>query len=781
MNNYYELPTITLRGIVIFPGTTLELEISRKKSLLALMNASENEQKIFLVTQKDSRDEDPSEDQLYDIGVIAEVVKTSYSGDKTLSITLITQEAAKKEDMDNSGKFPVADVEVISQIQLEDNKENDVILRTATDLFHNYVALNSNIDNDTVFEALEMKEDKCELINYMSNIIIADYKLKQKILSEPDPKEKLLLIIEILKNEIETLKLVEEIGLGIKHKMDKEHKEYVLREYIRLANSELDKIGKSNKEVDDYIKKIKKLNLKKEAEKTLIKECKRLNKMIVESQEASVIRGYLDTCLSLPWKKRTNDSLNLKKALKILNEDHYSLEKVKERVIELLAVRKLSNTIKGQVICLVGPPGVGKTSIAKSLAKAMHRKYVRVALGGVKDESEIRGHRRTYVASMPGRIIDAISKAKSKNPVLLLDEIDKLSSSYNGDPTSALLEVLDIEQNSSFHDHFIDVPFDLSETIFITTANDISEIPKPLLDRMDVITLSSYTPEEKFHIARRHLLPKQMKKCKIDNKMFKISDEAIRMIIDNYIRDAGVRGLERIIQKLLRKTAKIIVEGKMKKVHIKKSNINQFLGPQRYNIDKDEIDEIGIVKGLAWTCVGGEMLPIEAIIMHGDNKLDATGSLGDVMIESAQIALSFIRSHSNILGLSKDFFKKHDIHIHAPEGAIPKDGPSAGVTMATALISSICKIPVRSDTAMTGEITLHGKVLPIGGLKEKTMAAYKSGIKNVIIPRKNEPDLEEIDSIVKKNVNFILADSLKDVFSNSLVLSKEQQENIEKM
>ena len=565
----------------------------------------------------------------------------------------------------------------------------------------------------------------------------------------------------------------EDIAKRAKERIDESQREYFLREQLKVIESEIGVEDDDYAETENLREKVLELHLSEENEKTLLKECDRLERMPYGSQEATVMRTYIETCLELPWNTSTQEKIDILSARKTLDENHYGLKKVKENILENLAIRKLSPDIKGQILCLVGPPGVGKTSIAQSVAQAINRKCQRIALGGVKDESEIRGHRRTYIASMPGRIINAIKAAGVNNPVLVLDEIDKLGNDYKGDPTSALLEVLDSEQNNKFYDHYIDMPFDLSKVMFITTANDQSMIPAPLLDRMDVITLDSYTREEKFHIAKEHLIPKQMKNCRITKKMFKIADEAIYMLIDGYTREAGVRSLERRIIELLRKAAIMFVEGEAKSLTVTPKKLEKLIGPIKYKTEKaQKSPEVGIVTGLAWTSVGGETLPIEVAVMNGTGKIELTGSLGDVMQESAKAAVTCIRTMSDKLEIEEDFYKKYDIHIHAPEGAVPKDGPSAGITMATAVASALTKRPVKPNIAMTGEITLRGKVLPIGGLKEKSMAAYRFGVDTVIFPEDNKSDISEIDEQVKNSINFVPVSSISQVLSLALENTK---------
>ncbi|MCD7773538.1 MAG: endopeptidase La, partial [Ruminococcus sp.] len=597
---------------------------------------------------------------------------------------------------------------------------------------------------------------------------------KQRLLELKTVGEKLNELVLILSNEIEVLALESQIQSQVNEQIDQNQKEYYLREQLRAIHKELGEDEEIEDEIHNYNQKIESLDLVDEVREKLTSEVKRLAKMPASSQEASVIRGYLDTCLELPWNTKTEDTTDIARAQKILDRDHYGLKKVKERILENLSVRALSKDVKGQIICLYGPPGVGKTSIAKSVAEALGRKYVQVSLGGVKDESDIRGHRKTYIGSMPGRIMAAIKQAGTKNPVILLDEIDKMSNDFRGDPSSAMLEVLDSEQNKEFRDHFIELPFDLSEVLFITTANNLDTVQPPLLDRMEVIELTSYTREEKFNIAKRHLIPKQVKKNGLNGSMIRFSNDVIYELIDSYTREAGVRKLERAIASLCRKAAKEIVEGNARRVSFTASNIEKFSGPKKYlpDIVSDEA-QIGVVNGLAWTSVGGVIMPLEALVMDGKGNVTLTGSLGDVMKESAQIAVSYARSVADRFNIDKSFYSNKDIHIHAPEGAVPKDGPSAGVTMITAMISALSGIKVRSDVAMTGEITLRGKVLPIGGLREKTMVAYKVGIKTVIIPSANKPDLEEVDEVVRSSINFVYARTIDDVLDVALVKSDE--------
>lgn len=763
------LPVMSLRGLVLFPDMMLNFDIGRKKSILALNEAMSKDQTVFFVTQKDMRDDDPSVDHLYSIGTIAKVRQVLRQPGNVVRVLVEGKHRAKIKNMLSEDPFLMAEIELCKQDALDSSLRSDALIRKTRELFEEYVKVSPQMPPDLIMEVRSCNNPG-DLADYIASNIALEHHDKQSILSEINPIKRLDKLTVLLSNELGILSLEEDINTKLKDRIDKNQKEYYLREQMKVISEELGEGDNPQAEAEELRKKIKSMKLDDKISESLLKECDRLFKMPYGSHEANVIRSYIDTCLELPWNKKSKENINLEKAKKILDKDHYGLDEVKNRILESLAVRKLAPDIKGQIICLVGPPGVGKTSIAKSIARSIGRKYVRVALGGIKDESDIRGHRRTYIGAMPGRIMASIKTVGTKNPLMLLDEIDKLSNDFHGDPTAALLEVLDAEQNNTFFDHYIDLPFDLSDVFFITTANDYNAIPAPLMDRMEVITLSSYTHEEKFNIAKKHLLPKQLKKHGINGKMLRITDKALHEIISGYTREAGVRTLERTIASLIRKSAKILVSGEKNRVVIDLCDLEPMLGPQKY---KDSIvnkkSEVGVTNGLAWTSVGGETMPIEVALMPGTGKIELTGSLGDVMKESAHIAISYIRSHCDELMVKSDFYKNYDIHIHAPEGAIPKDGPSAGVTMATSMLSSLLNKPVRCDVAMTGEITLRGKVLPIGGLKEKTMAAYRAGLKTVIIPQENSPDLANIDPVVKNSLEFILADRLETVFKNALV------------
>lgn len=764
-----KMPILVLRGLVLFPQMVLHFDVGRDKSILALNQVMSGDRKIFLVAQKDIRDDEPKADGLYKVGVVAQVKQIIKSQGGTWRVLVEGMYRAKLLEV--VGEAPYFEGVILSfPLKNSRNLKSamcDALMRTVKDLFEEYCYLTPRMPRDLVVNAL-VSEDPVHLAEYIAGNMQMEVEDKQAILSQSDPLKRLEILANVLESENEILSLEADIQEKVKGQIDKNQKEYYLREQLKAISGELGE-DDPQEETQDYSGKIKKLKLDEEISQKLQKEVDKLSRLPSNSNEAGVIRGYLDTVLDLPWNKNTVDKIDLKKAKALLDKEHYGMVKIKERILELLAVRKLAPEIKGQIICLVGPPGVGKTSIARSIAKSLGRKYVRLSLGGVRDESDIRGHRKTYIGAMPGRIINAVKLAGSSNPLMLLDEVDKLGSDYRGDPSAALLEVLDSEQNHAFRDHFIEVPFDLSEVLFIATANTLDTIPAPLLDRMEVIQLSSYTREEKFQIGKTYLLPKQMKRHGLNAAKVKIANDAIYALLDNYTREAGVRNLERELASLLRKAAKHIVAGETKKVVITNDNIVEFLGPRKFKPEQiQSYDEVGLVNGLAWTSVGGEMLQVEASILDGSGKIELTGSLGDVMKESAHAAISYIRAHWDKYGVEHDFYKTRDVHIHVPEGAVPKDGPSAGVTICTALVSALSGIPVHRDVAMTGEITLRGRVLPIGGLKEKTMAAYRAGIKTVVIPVENEPDLAEIDPVVREHIDFITADKIDSVLNVAL-------------
>lgn len=763
------LPVLPLRGMVVFPKSVIHFDVGRKQSITAINRAMKDDQLIFLTAQKDPVVNDPKHIDLYSIGVVAKIIQVLKQPDDVTRVVLEGKYRAKLVSPVFDSKLMVAELMPLSEKIMPITAADAAMIRSVKNQFEKYLDVTAKMPPDIIFKVALCKYPG-ELADYIASTMYLDYQTKQSILEILDPAERLDTVLDVLIDETYITQLEREIEIKAKSRIDENQQIYFLREQKRAIEEQLGEEDDPSADAEDYADQIEKLHLEQKTEEVLLKECRKLMKMPYGSQEASVIRTYLDTVLDLPWHKSTDDKIVLPKIRKELDKTHYGLEKIKDRIIEQLAVRKLSDKQKGQVICFVGPPGVGKTSIAQSIAKAIGRNSQRIALGGVKDEAEIRGHRRTYIGSIPGRIMTAIQNAGSNNPLLILDEIDKLASDYKGDPTSALLEVLDIEQNSKFVDHYIDVPFDLSNVMFITTANDMSMIPAPLLDRMEIIEINSYTREEKFHIAKKHLIPKQLDLCGFSSKELKFTQKAIYSLIDFYTRESGVRNLEREIASLMRKCAVKKLDGEADSFKIDDKVVEELLGKKKYLPDSlSKKDEIGVVNGLAWTSVGGELLPIEVAVMEGTGKIVLTGSLGDVMQESAKAAITCIRSHAKALGVDADFYKTKDIHIHAPEGAVPKDGPSAGITMATAIYSALSSKPVRHDVAMTGEITLRGKVLPIGGLKEKSMAAYKNGIDTVFIPKQNERDISEFDDAVKEKITFIPVEDFTDVLSRATV------------
>ena len=765
------MPMIAMRGLVMFPKVVMHFDVSRDRSETALKAALSDDRLIFLTAQKDEMVEEPGVRDMYQVGVVAEIHQILKTPDNITRVLVEGIYRAKLVKLHQGEPYYVADVKQMSNciVSKEDEVEYEAVMRSIKGVFEQYCRNMPKMPKEFVNSVLNEKDPMklFELIAFNISLSVED---KQALLEENYLIARLGMLVAMLSREAEVLDIERHIQEKVNEQMNNAQKEYYLREQMKIISSMLGEDENYQDEIEEYADKIQELDFAPEIEEKLMREVDRLTKMSASSQEAFVVRNYLDTVLELPWRTSTKDKIDVKKARALLDKEHYGLEKVKDRIIENIAVRALQPELKGQILCLVGPPGIGKTSIGKSIAKALGRKYARVSLGGIRDESDIRGHRKTYVGAMPGRIINAIKTSGSNNPLILLDEIDKMANDMRGDPSSAMLEVLDSEQNSTFRDHFIEVPFDLSNVLFVTTANTTQTIDGPLLDRMEVIELTSYTREEKFHIAKEHLVPKQLKANGLRSSMLKIADSAIYMIIDSYTREAGVRTLERFIASLCRKVAKEIVSDEVKKVSITAKNLEKYLGAKKY-LDDDlaKKDEVGIVNGLAWTSVGGVIMPLEVSVFDGKGTVETTGSLGDVMKESAKIAVSYVRSVADKYGISKDFYKEKDIHIHAPEGATPKDGPSAGVTMTTALVSALSGMAVRHDIAMTGEITLHGKVLPIGGLREKTMAAYKAGMKTVIIPKANRSDLEEVDNAVKENVNFIFAENLEQVLETALV------------
>ena len=765
------MPMIAMRGIVLFPNMILHFDVGRKKSIAALEEAMKGNRTIFLVAQKNIEEDEIKPDNINKVGVVAEVRQVLKNNGGTTRILVEGKYRAKLVDILGEEPFLVANVQEFPLKELRPKRSIlcDALIRTVKDLFNEYSFLVPKMPKELMVKAFGI-DDPAQLGEFIAGNLNIDIEDKQAILEESNYVKRLEMLAGVLENENNILGVEKDIYEKVKEQIDQNQREYYLREQLKAITEELGENENVQDEADAYKKKIEAAGVTGEVKEKLLEEVARLYKMPFNSQEASVIRGYLDTCIALPWNIKTEEKIDLAKAKKQLDKNHYGLEKVKERILELLAVRKLQPDIKGQIICLVGPPGVGKTSIAKDIAAAMGRKYTRISLGGMKDESDIRGHRKTYIGAMPGRIMNAVKLAGSKNALILLDEIDKMGNDFRGDPASAMLEVLDPEQNNAFRDHYIEVPFDLSDILFITTANDASTIPGPLYDRMEVIELASYTREEKFQIGKKHLLKKEMKRHGLDSKMLRITDDAIYSIIDFYSREAGVRNLERIIGSLCRKAAKNSVGGEAEKVVINENNISDFHGVKKFRPETiEQNDSVGLVNGLAWTSVGGDMLQVEVAVLDGNGKIELTGNLGDVMKESAKAAISYVRSCTEKYGIEHDFYKTKDIHIHVPEGAVPKDGPSAGVTLTTAIVSALSGIPVRRDVAMTGEITLRGRVLAIGGLREKTMAAYRAGVKTVLIPEENLPDLEEVDPVVKKAITFVPAKEVETVLETALI------------
>ncbi|PRR74999.1 endopeptidase La [Neomoorella humiferrea] len=768
------LPLLPLRGVIVFPYTVIHLDVGRERSINAIEEAMLKDRVIFLAMQKEAQDDDPGEDDIYATGTVAEIKQLLKLPGGTIRILVEGIRRGKiKEYLSHDPCLKVEIEEAPDAV--ETSNEIDALMRCLIDEFETYVKMSKKIPPETVVAVVSLEEPGrlADVVASHLNLKLTD---KQAVLEAVDIKERLNLLCEILAREKEILELERKINLRVRKQMEKTQKEYYLREQIKAIQKELGEKDERAAEVEELRQKIDAAKLPKEVRERALKEVERLEKMPPMVAEATVVRNYLDWLLSLPWNKQTRDRLDIKVAERILDEDHYGLKEVKDRILEYLAIRQLAKKMKGPIICFVGPPGVGKTSLAKSIARALQRKFVRISLGGVRDEAEIRGHRRTYVGALPGRIIQGMKQAGTKNPVFLLDEIDKLSSDFRGDPASALLEVLDPEQNHMFSDHYIEAPFDLSRVMFITTANVEYSIPRPLLDRMEVIRIPGYTEEEKVKIAALHLVPKQLKEHGLKKEQLEISENALRRIVREYTREAGVRNLERQIATICRKTARDIVSGKTKAVKISAGNLEDYLGIPRYrHTEALQNDMVGVANGLAWTEAGGEVLNVEVSVMKGKGNLTLTGKLGDVMKESAYAGFSYIRSRAEELGLEADFHEKYDLHIHVPEGAIPKDGPSAGITMATAMASALTGIPVKGNLAMTGEITLRGRVLPVGGIKEKVLAAHRAGVKNVILPRENEKNLEDIPPNIRRKLNFIFVEHMDEVLKEALVRKEEEK------
>lgn len=764
-----ELPAVALRGMTILPGMVAHFDVSRRKSIRAVEQAMLGDQNIFLVTQRDLEEEEPDIHGLYRIGIIATVKQVIKLQHEVVRVLVEGGQRAELLSFTGAEEYLLAEVATFDTPEPEflGPEAEEAMVRGLQETLMTYGAVSPKTGKELAKQSLEMT-NLAQLMDHVGNNLSAGYEKKQRILEAVGLEERYEAVMAILFNEINIIRIKNEFQAKVKEKVDKNQKEYILREQMKLIREEL---GEDNtqSEADHFLEAVGKLKADKAVKEKIKKEIERYKNVASSSSESAVIRGYIETLLELPWNKVSRDNKDIHHAEEILNEDHYGLEKVKERMLEFLAVRNLTSKGESPIICLVGPPGTGKTSIARSVARALEKKYVRISLGGVRDEAEIRGHRKTYVGAMPGRIVNALKNAGVKNPLILLDEIDKLSSDYKGDTASALLEVLDAEQNQKFRDHYVEQPIDLSEVLFIATANSTQTIPRPLLDRMELIEVSSYTENEKAHIAREHLFDKQLLKNGLKPEQLSISNKALEKIIRGYTREAGVRNLERKIGEICRKAAREIYSDDRRKVKITESNLEKYLGKERYHFNlANENDEVGIVRGLAWTSVGGDTLQIEVNIMPGKGELKLTGQLGEVMKESAQAGISYIRSVSGEYGIQKEFFQENDLHIHIPEGAVPKDGPSAGITMATAMLSAITGRKVRSDVAMTGEITLRGRVLPIGGLKEKILAAKNANIRTVCVPKKNDADVAEISGEIKKGIEIVYVETMEDVLKTAL-------------
>ena len=765
------LPAIALRGTTILPDMIVHFDISRPKSVRAVEEAMLGDQKIFLITQKDPDTEVPGLLDVYKIGTIAVIKQVVRMPKDVLRILVEAERRAELLNFEEEeSEYLRAEVALFTgsdEMQFSDI-EQEAMLRNLKELFAVYCEQTQKVSKELAGQILGT-EEVGKLVDQICMNLPLDYVNRQKLLEAVELSERYDTLCVMIANEIQIQEIRSEIQGKIKERIDKNQRDYILREQLKVIREELGE-DNSRTEIENYKKQLEKLKASKEVKERISEEIHRLENSANNPSEAGVIRGYIETLLGLPWDKASRDNQDLARAREILEEDHYGLSKVKERILEFLAVRTLTKKGESPILCLAGPPGTGKTSIARSVARALNKKYVRICLGGVRDEAEIRGHRRTYVGAMPGRIVNGLRSAGVKNPLMLLDEIDKMSSDYKGDTASALLEVLDAEQNKKFRDHYVEIPIDLSEVLFIATANSVQDIPRPLLDRMELIEVTSYTENEKLHIAKEHLLAKQMERNGIRPEQLAITDKAMAKIISGYTREAGVRNLERKLGEICRKAARPLYEGEKEKIKVTEQNLEKFLGKEKYSFDKkNDTDEVGIVRGLAWTSVGGDTLEIEVNIMPGKGEFQLTGQLGDVMKESAQAGISYIRSVSEEYHIPKKFFQENDIHIHIPEGAVPKEGPSAGITMATAMLSAITKTPVRADVAMTGEITLRGRVLPIGGLKEKTLAAKNAGIKTICVPKKNEKDIDEISPEIKKGLKIVFVEQMKDVLDVAFV------------
>ena len=769
MEKNKSIPLIPLRGLTIFPDMVIHFDAGREKSIMAIEKAMLNSEDIFLAAQKDEKKENPEQDDISSIGTVCRIKQLIKLPGNTLRVLVEgIKKGIIKEFLDNKDYFEVI-IEEINEEYSNDDVEIEAHFKMLKKSFINFVKLLGDESNEMPM-TIESEENISEFTNMVSGYLPIDYRKKQELLETLDINKRIEKLLVIIENEIKVVKVQRKLAAKVKKSADDSQKEFYLREQLKFIQEELGEDFDESKELNELKEKINSSKMPKIAKEKCLEELRKLKNVSMATSEGNSIRTYLDWVLDIPWGRYTRESLDIEKVEKILDEEHYGLKDVKERILEYLSVKKISGSSKGPILCLVGPPGVGKTSIASSIAKAINRKYVRMSLGGMSDEAEIRGHRRTYVAAIPGRIIYALKESKSMNPLMLLDEIDKLSSNYKGNPADALLEVLDSEQNKTFRDNFIELPTDLSKVLFITTANSLETIPRPLLDRMEVVEVSGYTYEEKFHIAKEHLIKKIFNQYSLPIDKVNITDEAIKLIIDGYTRESGVRELERKLSSLIRKSMAYILKNKKEEILIDKAMVEELMGKRIFTFDKSQNEnKVGVVTGMAWTAYGGDTLPVEAVTMEGNGKLQLTGQLGDVMQESAKTAYSYVRANAKKFGIDEDFYKNKDIHIHAPEGAVPKDGPSAGVTMVTALVSALTGKKVRGNIAMTGEVTLTGQVLPIGGLKEKSLAAYRYGIDTIIIPKENEKDIEDIPDSIKNNIKIILAKQVDEVVKNAII------------
>ncbi|WP_426349625.1 endopeptidase La [Alloiococcus sp. CFN-8] len=766
------LPLIPLRGITIFPYMVLHFDVGREKSIAALEEAMLNNAEIFLSAQKDAKTEEPGEDDIYTIGTICSIKQLLKLPGETVRVLVEGKSRAKINKFLSQEGFLNVEVELLEVSNQEETIRYEALIRQLKDTFDDFVTISGNSQIDSMMEVDDIEEGD-RLADTVASFLILNQSTRQELLEAFKVEDRIEKLLVILNREIEILKVEKKIGAKVKKKMDKVQKEYYLREQLKAIQEELGEDDEDTREIKKYKDKITKAKLPKEVKERALYELERLKGSGAYSAEGGIIKTYLDWIIDLPWNKESKDNIDIVRAREVLEADHYGLKDVKDRIIEYLAVKKVSKGMKSPILCLVGPPGVGKTSIAKSVARAINRNFVRMSLGGVRDEAEIRGHRKTYVGAIPGRIVYGMKQAKTKNPLFLLDEIDKMSNDFKGDPADALLEVLDSEQNSTFRDHYLELEMDLSKVIFITTANTLETIPGPLLDRMEIIEVSGYTYEEKINIAKKHLIPKILKEHSMEGKI-SFQESALMTLIEGYTRESGVRNLERQLSSIVRKAIAEMLEKNKDKVVINQNSVSKFLGKPYYNYDKiTKESKIGVVTGMAWTAYGGDTLPVEVTVMEGSGKLELTGKLGDVMKESARTGYSYVRAHAEKYGIDPEFYKKKDIHIHVPEGAVPKDGPSAGITMITAMVSALSERKARYNIAMTGEVTLTGRVLPIGGLKEKTLAAFRAGVDTVIIPKENEKDIDKIPKSIKSKLNFIAASNIDEVISNALVGEKE--------